>query len=84
MINFEQLYGVFGDTLPTHPSDFYSTSGNEVLPHELKMYNTGNQVRAYNIFKEKYYEFVSNRATKEQTAIEKLAAMKKEKEIVTK
>lgn len=87
MINFEQLYGVFGDTLPVHPSEFYSTSGNEVLPHELKMYNTGNQVRAYNIFKEKYYEFVSTRKVqvkKEPSASEKLAALKETKEIVTK
>ena len=89
MINFEELYTIFGDTLPVHTSDFFSTSGNQVLLSDLKKYNTGNNVRAYNIFKEKYYEFVSTRAafvSKEPTAIEKLAAMKKttQKEIVTK
>lgn len=85
MINFEELYKVFGETLPIHPSEFYSTEGNQVLPWELKMYNTGNQVRAYNVFREKYYEFVSTRKTTEPSALDKLNAMKQaKKEIVLK
>ena len=85
MINFEELYKTFGDTLPDHPSELWSTPDNQVMPWELKMYNTGNNVRAYNIFKEKYYEFVSSRVVKkEPSAIEKLNAMKQSKEIVTK
>ena len=85
MINFEDLYKTFGDTLPDHPSEFWSTTDNQVMPWELKMYNTGNQVRAYNVFKEKYYEFVSSRAKPELSAIEKLNAMKQDKgELVTK
>ena len=86
MIDFEVLYKTFGDTLPDHPSEFWSTPYNQVMPWELKMYNTGNQVRAYNVFKEKYYEFVSSR-TKEPvlTALDKLNAMKQDKgELVTK
>lgn len=86
MINFEDLYKTFGDTLPNHPSEFWSTPDNQVMPWELKMYNTGNRVRAYNVFKEKYYEFVSSR-TKEPvlTALDKLNAMKQDKgELVTK
>ena len=85
MINFEELYKTFGDNLPDHPSEFWSTPDNQVMPWELKMYNTGNQVRAYNVFKEKYYEFVSSRAKPELSAIEKLNAMKHNKgELVTK
>lgn len=85
MINFEELYKVFGNELPVHPSEFYSTQGNQVLPWELKMYNTGNQVRAYNVFREKYYEFVSTRKTTEPSALDKLNAMKQaKKEIVLK
>lgn len=84
MINFEDLYKLFGDALPVHPSEFYSTQGNQVLPCELKMYNTGNQVRAYNVFREKYYEFVSTRKPVELSAADKLKAMKQTKEIVLK
>ena len=85
MIDFEKLYKTFGDKFPDHPSEFWSTSDTGVLPADLKMYNTGNNVRAYNIFKEKYYEFVSSRVVKkEPSAIEKLNSMKQSKEIVTK
>lgn len=83
MIDFNKLYEVFGDELPVHPSDFYSTQGNQVLPWELKMYNTGNQVRAYNVFREKYYEFVSMKG-KEPSVLDKLNALKQNKEIVLK
>ena len=85
MIDFEKLYNTFGNKFPDHTSEFWSTPDTGVLPTDLKMYNTGNNVRAYNIFKEKYYEFVSNRAVKKvPSAIEKLNAMKQSKEIVTK
>ena len=86
MIDFEDLYKTFGDTLPDHPSEFWSTPDNQVMPWELKMYNTGNEARAYNVFKEKYYEFVSSR-TKEPvlTVLDKLNAMKQDEgELVTK
>ena len=83
MIDFNKLYEVFGDDLPVHPSNFYSTEGNEVLPWELKMYNTGNRVRAYNVFREKYYEFVSMKV-KEPSALDKLNDLKQNEEIVLK
>lgn len=83
MIDYDKLIELFGDELPTSPSDFYCVTANPVIPSDLKIYNTANRILAYNIFKQQYKEFVSKK--KVPSVAEKLAALKtKKREIVTK
>ena len=76
---FKELQTRFGSKLPEHPSDFFNQASDLVTPAFIKKFNTGNNVRAYNIFKEKYYEFISSIKV-EKTAAEKLAELKAAKE----
>lgn len=73
MIDYAKLKELFGDELPMHPSDFYCVTANPVLPSDLKIYNTANRILAYNIFKQKYKDYVSK-----NKIADKLAALKRE------